>query len=283
MDPDPTSDDSARIVADPDNRFLVTAVEAADGPVSVEALARRLVDRRAAVVPTDEYETRVERATLELHHDRLPRLADAGLIEYDPEANVATRRAPALDASVGGDGASVEAVVEHLRPDRAEDDATGTLDGRESIIRYGRRLADEAEEELFCMYVDTDLLEAECIGRAAAALDRGVEMYVGSGNASVRDLTRRSLPRATIWEPQLDWLNPPSYPRVGRLVLVDRRKLMLAVLEAPPPDGTHPDERAVVAEGADHPLVVLVRELMGSRLDHLDRQSADFRGELSSP
>ena len=39
-------------------------------------------------------------------------------------------------------------------------------------------------------------------------------------------------------------------------------------------------ETVITGEGADSTLVVLIRELLGSRLDHLDAQSADFGSEI---
>lgn len=132
------------------------------------------------------------------------------------------------------------------------------------------------------MYVSTDLLEDECICRARNAHERGVSMYMGSRSEAVRELTRERLPEATIWEPQLDWLNSPGFPRIGRLILMDRRKVMLAILNEPATDDPYPEETAVVGAGEHHPLVSLVRELLGPRLDHLDYQSDDFRTELPS-
>lgn len=271
------------VAGDSPHRAIVAAVRDADGSLHVEELADRLVRRDAILVETAEYEDEFDRATLELHHDHLPKLADAGLVEYDSEANVVTDGTPSASA-VDWEGArDIPALVTELRSAVEPDaDDIGILEGREAVIEYGRRLADEAEEELFCMYVATDLLEAECLRRARNAIDRGVDMCMGSGNPAVRELTREELPEATIWEPQLDWLNRPTYPRVGRLVVADRRQVMLAVLEEPTDDGVFPAETAVVGEGEDNPLVVLVRELLGARLDHLDYQSTDFRSELST-
>lgn len=62
--------------------------------------------------------------------------------------------------------------------------------------------------------------------------------------------------------------------------LADRRKVTLAVPDEPTDEGTNPPETAVVGEGEENSLVVPVRELLGSRLDHLDYQAADFGGEL---
>lgn len=274
-------EDEVHVVADPDHRAVVAVVVEADRPLHVDELADRLVRRNAGVIDGAEYDEEVDRTKLDLHHNHLPRLDEAGFVEYDREANVVTGGTdspPAIDWQEAG--AISELVAELRFAAEPAADEIGVIEGRETVIEYGRRLADEAEEELFCMYVDTDLLEDECICRALKAIDRGVEMCMGSGNAAVRELARTELPEATVWEPQLDWLALPTYPRVGRLVLADRQKVMLAVLEEPTEDGAYPEETAVVGEGEDNPLVVLVRELLGSRLDHLDYQSTDFRSEL---
>ena len=275
-------EERAHLVADPRNRAIVAIVSDADRPLGVRALAELLVRRDATVIDRAEYEERVEDVQLALHHNHLPKLSDAGLVEYDREANVVSHRTSAAQPVDWRAFPTAAELVADLRSDSVTEDEIGILEGRDAVIEYGRELADAAEEELFCMYVSTDLLEEECVRRAAGAIDRGVRLCMGSESAAVRDLTRNRLPEATIWEPQLDWSNGPRYPRVGRLVLADRRKVMLAVLEAPTAEGASPGETAVVGEGEDNPLVVLVRELLGSRLDHLDYQSTDFRSELPS-
>lgn len=280
---DPQTETQARLLADSNNRAILTILEEAERPLDLEELAERLVSREVTVVSTDEFERRTERVQLELHHDRLPRLADARLVEYDRQRNAVG----GVDG-VSPDGqyheeATIEDLLCHLPryPESGAPEAR-RIEGRASIIESGRRLADAAEEELFCMYVSTDLLEEECVQRARRAIDRGVTMYMGSGNAAVRDLTRRELPEAIIWEPQLDWLNDPTHPRIGRLVLVDRREAMLALLQEPANGGSSHEETAVVGSGEEHPLVVLVRDLLGERLDHLDNQNESFRCELRS-
>lgn len=285
MTSDSLTSDQIRLLADPRNRAVVTTLHEADEPLHVDELTERLVDSDVGVVSAAEYEDRIERELISLHHDRLPKLAAANLIEYDPETNLVTERSSPTADVEWLDGTGIEALTApfHSGHDSVAD-AVGVIDGRESILQYGRKLADDAERELFCVYVTTDLLEDECVRRARAALERGVTMYLGSQNAEVRALTRNRLPEATVWEPQLDWSNSATYPRIGRLVLADRRRVMLAVLDAPPSEDeeTHPEETAVVADGDDHPLVVLVRELLGQRLDHLDYQSDDFGTALPS-
>lgn len=272
-----------QLLGDPEHRAIVRILDEAAHSLHVEELSRRLVDRETALVDTAEYENRLDETILSLHHNRLPRLAEAELIDYDREANRAACREPPAPDAERYEITSIDELISLLPTSNSDDSEEGIkeITGRQSVIEYGRKLADEAEEELFCMYVGTDLLEDECIKRAEQAIDCDVTMYMGSQNPEVRELTRKHLPEATIWEPQLDWLNTPTYPRVGRLVMIDRRKVMLAILEEPTDDEPHPEETAVAAEGEEHPFVVLVRDLLGPRLDHLDYQSEDFRSELS--
>lgn len=78
----------------------------------------------------------------------------------------------------------------------------------------------------------------------------------------------------------MDWLNlPPEYEKVGRLVFADREAIMLATLGEEPGEGGH-SEAAITGAGENNPLVILLRELLGSRLDHLDTQSENFRSEV---
>lgn len=268
-----------RLVADERNRTILTILDDA-GSLHVDELAERLVALESPVLDSSRYEAELERVRLSLHHNHLPKLAEAGVVEYDPEGNVVARR----DATGVGEWLDAEMVDELLARYRTatgiDESAIGVIEGRENAIEYGRQLADVADEELFLIYVSDDLLEDGCLAHARDAIERGVDIYLGSGNPDVRDLTRRHLPEVTIWEPQLDWTNVPSrYPKVGRLVFADREHVMLAVLDEPDPDGTYA-ETAVTASGRENPLVVLVRELLGPRLDHLDYQSEDFRSEL---
>lgn len=280
MELDSHTEDQIRLLADSCNRAILTILDSAENSLHVEELAKRLVSQDVTIVGTDRYEDLLERTLLTLHHERLPRLAETGLVEYDPETNIAAYRTSTAP-NVEWEDETLEALVSHLPTSpEADEEGVGVLTGREAAIQYGRRLTDEAEEELFCMYDSTNLLEDECLRRAEEAIDRGVSLYMGSQNAEVRDLTRRHLPEATIWEPQLDWLNDPTYPRVGRLVLADRCKVMIAVLKEPDIDDSVAEEKLFVGDGEDHPLVVLVRDLLGPRLDHLDYQSAEFRDEL---
>lgn len=268
------------IVAEPRNRAVLSILNEAARPVDVAELAERLVDRETTVAESAAYEDDLEAVVISLHHDRLPRLADAGLVEYDRADTVATLRDFATVDAEWMDVGMVDELLAHFRHDSAgADGSIGLIEGRETIIEYGRRLVDVADDELFLLYDSTDLLEDECIHRAEAAIERGVDITLGSTNPEVRDLARRRLPEVTLWEPQVDLTNTPTYPKLGRLVFADRERIMLAILDETEADG-HRHERAMIGEGEGNPLVVLARELLGQRLDHLDYQSEEFSNEL---
>lgn len=63
---------------------------------------------------------------------------------------------------------------------------------------------------------------------------------------------------------------------VGRLLFADQEALLLATLST---QNEHTDqhETAITGTGENNVLVMLVRELLGSRLAHLDEQSENVR------
>lgn len=270
-----------RLIAERNNRAILTVLNDAARPLPVTELADRLVARDATVVDAADYDDRLEQTLLTLHHEHLPRLADAGLVEYDRDENVVSYR---TYASVDPEWLELELIDELLsrfRPERTpEGETIGVIEDRDAVYDYSRELTDRADDELFLIYTSDELLDEGCLPHAEMAIDRGVDFYAGSQNPDVRDFFSEHVPEATIWEPQLDWMNDPSqYPRVNRLILADRDTVMISLRDEPTTDGPG-TETAMIGEGADNPLVVLVRELLGPRLDHLDYQSAHFRNDL---
>lgn len=270
-----------RLVTDARNRAILSVLNEAASSLHVTELAERLVARGVTVFESSRHGEELERVLISLHHNRLPKLADAGLIEYDRGERVVSY---ADYTTVDPEWLEFEMLDELLaryRPERRTDeDAIGVIEGRENVYDYSRQLTDEAEDELFLIYFSDDLLDEGCLPHVRNAIDRGVDFRVGSRNPDVREFFRTNVPETTIWEPQLDWMNDPSrYPRVDRLVFADREKVAFGLLDEPDSGGSGA-ETAMVGEGEQHPLVVLVRELLGPRLDHLDHQSADFTDRL---
>lgn len=143
-------------------------------------------------------------------------------------------------------------------------DSIWTIEGHDNVIARGQSLFEQADDELFLMFTTDGLLEEGCVWRLQDAIDRGVDVYLGSQTPEVRDLVRERIPEAVVWEPQMDWLNlPPEYEKVGRLVFADREAIMLATLGEKTGKATH-DETAITGAGQNNPLVVLMRDMLGS-------------------
>ncbi|WP_425607338.1 DUF7344 domain-containing protein [Halomontanus rarus] len=275
------TENQLQLLCDSRNRAIREILNEATGALHVEELADQLVARDVTMVSSSTYDDKIEEAVIEFHHERLPKLAEVGLVEYDSDENLVSYR-PLPESQVDWqDETDLKELVTHLETaHKSEEGDIGVVEGLDSAFEYARKLADEADEELFSMYATTDLLEDECVRHGENAIARGVTIYIGSQNETVRRLCREELPEATVWEPQLDWLNTPTYPRVGRLILTDRRRVMFSVLKEPPSGTDAPEEIAMVGDGEENPLVVLVRELLGPRLDHLDYQNDEFQSDL---
>lgn len=260
-----------RLLTDATNRKVLTALNDCPRGLSVTEIAERLASAD---------ETELDRTIVSLHHEYLPRLDEVGLITYDRDENIVT----AGHRSTGdADWMAVEALDELLSQfgtrDRPAERTVGRLEGREAVYDYCRDLADSAGDELFLIYASADLLDEACLPHAENAIERGVELHAGTKNRAAREFFRERLPEATIWEPQMDWMyERANYPKVSRLIVADRETVVVGLWEE---DATgEKTEVAMIGEGRTNPLVVLTRELLGPRLDHLDYQSDEFLGDL---
>ncbi len=268
---DSQDEELIRLLADATNRAILTALNDSPQELAVTELADRLDS-------ADEAE--LERTVISLHHKYLPRLDQAGLVEYDRENDIVTE---ADSSAVTADWIDID-VLDHLltevRTGRRPDESTvGRLEGREDVYDYCRELADRAEDELFLIYASDELLDEECLPSAERAIDRGVEFYAGTKSHEAGEFFRESLPDATVWDPQMDWMyEQASYPKLSRLIVADRENVVVGLWNEDA-DGSK-TEIALIGEGTTNPLVVLVRELLGPRLDHLDYQSDDFLDDL---
>lgn len=227
-----------------------------------------------------EEKGKLEQTIISLHHNSLPRLDEAGLIEYDRGENLVTGRNYSATGAEWMDIDKLNKLLSGFKTgQRTDENTVGRLDGREEVYDYGRELADRAEDELFLIYTSTELLDEECLPYAERAIERGVEFHAGAKSKETRGFFRDCLPEATIWDPQMDWMyEQSSYPKVSRLIIADRENVVVGLWDEDA-DGRK-TEVGMIGEGKTNPLVVLVRELLGPRLDHLDYQSNDFLGNL---
>ena len=251
------------------------------GPIHVETLSREVGARERDTTQAAVSVSDVEDVLASLYHNHLPCLSGAGLVEYDAdEGTVAYAGHPLL---------RVPWMHSVLEPDfrthltgESEPREIWTIDGRERVVSFGQSLCDRVDEELFCMFTDTDLLEAGCLTRIRDASRRGVDVYLGTCDPTIREYVQENAPEVILWEPETNWLNlPAAEDRVGRLLLADREAVMLGTLkeETQDGDGFH-EEQAVVGEGADNALVVMVTQLLDPYLGRIDDETEDVESVL---
>ncbi|WP_049924990.1 DUF7344 domain-containing protein [Halopiger goleimassiliensis] len=289
----PTDDDEDldavyEALADERRRTVLSVLGAQYHPISTETLARDVAAREAGTTERDVSSERVASVRTSLVHAHLPLLAECGLVTYDAEDDhVSYQGHPELRAEWLVDGVTTAESSDD--GDSSDDDAdpfaetpdVETIDGRESIVTTGQSLCERADDELFVLVTASSLLEEGCLRRIEDAADRGVDVYLGTRDPTVRELVRERAPSVDLWEPALDWLTPPpERDAVGRLVLVDREAVLLGTFGRSSSDGRAFDERAILAEGVDNGLVVFVRQLLGSRFDHLEGGRSGFRSEI---
>ncbi|THE65225.1 ArsR family transcriptional regulator [Salinadaptatus halalkaliphilus] len=266
-----------RLLSNGTNRTILQVLDSTPRALSVAELAERLRGRAETPWGTD---AQLERIRLSLHHTHLPQLEDVGLLAYDRESTtVSTVAGRSADTEWG----NLEVLDEFVSTVNDETTSAGgpveILEGRDDIYEYGRNLADTATDELFLIYTSDELLDENCLPHAQRAVDRGVDLYAGAKSDETREFFSEQLQEATIWEPQLDWMNRrTSYPTISRLIVADRQQVVVGLWDEST-DGTK-REVAMVGDGRTNPLVVLVRELLGPRLDHLDYQSERFLDDL---
>lgn len=71
----PDEDRLIAVLADPDRRAVIAVLAVAGEPLTVDELSERLLD---------ETDGKRRLTRLSLHHSDLPKLARAGLVDYDP-------------------------------------------------------------------------------------------------------------------------------------------------------------------------------------------------------
>ncbi|WP_222919053.1 hypothetical protein [Natrinema sp. SYSU A 869] len=260
-------------------RMILTVLSDQYHPIATETLARDVAAREIDASERDVSQEHVDKVLASLVHVHLPLLHDATLVGYDDDTDrVSYEGHPAVRTEWIRPADSAPATDVRTA---AEDTEVGqsdvrSLEGRDTIIATGQSLCEQADDELFLLFTTTGLLEEGCFRRIEDAVDRGVDVTLGSRDPRVRDLVRERVPEVELWEPQVDWLTlPPEGESVGRLVFADREAVMIGTLGQRAPGDDEYAETALVGDGPDNGLVVLMNQMLGSRLDELDAQRAD--------
>jgi len=267
-------------LADERRRAVLDVLSHQTGPIHVETLARELEAKERGIAESDVPVDEIEQLLMGLYHVHLPRLAEAGLVEYDSDADtVAYEGHPALRVPW------VQSVLEPaFRPSltgETRPDGIGEIEGSEQVISFRQWLCDRADEELFCMFTDTGLLKAGCLTRVRdAARERDVDVYLGTRDPTVREYIEENAPEVILWEPSTGWLNlPATGDRVGRLLMADREAVMLGTLLGDRRDDVH-REQAIVGEGKHNTLVTMICQLLNPHLAEVDAGTDDIETRL---
>jgi DNA-binding transcriptional ArsR family regulator len=277
---DPGSLDALlRALADARRRTVLDVLSHQIGRIHVETLARELEARAENTRESDVPAEDADRVLGALVHGDLPCLADAELVEFDPdEGTVAYEGHPQL--RVPWMHSVLQPEFRRSLTGESDPSGVGELEGREEVISFGQSLFDRADEELFCMYTDTGLLEAGCLACIRDAARRGVDVYLGTPNEDVREYVQENAPEVLVWEPNTNWLNlPAAGERVGRLLLADREAAMLGTLRERQVDGVD-DEQAIIGEGEHDTLVTMICQLLGPHLEEIDEDTEDIEARL---
>ncbi|MFB6165902.1 MAG: TrmB family transcriptional regulator [Haloarculaceae archaeon] len=140
-----------------------------------------------------------------------------------------------------------------------------SIEGRENVAQRSQYLLTRANEEVFGYVTEDAALCDECYRAGRSAIDRGVDVIVGSSSDAVSEEISRRLPGATIWHP-FDDLAPLETrgATLTGLLMADRDVVLLSSISE---TATGREETAIWSDGADTELTLLVRRLVGASLD----------------
>lgn len=91
--------DRHRLLASARRRLTLDVLAGTATAVDLEAVAAA-VATRDGIDPSEE--TEIERVAIELHHVHLPKMADLGVIDYDPEFRIVEPRGVDVDSMLVG-------------------------------------------------------------------------------------------------------------------------------------------------------------------------------------
>ncbi len=80
----PTQNERYRLISSETRRIILGVLANSESPLTLRELAELVAEREAGGNSVNDG---VDRAVIELHHNHLPRIEEAGLIRYDAESN----------------------------------------------------------------------------------------------------------------------------------------------------------------------------------------------------
>jgi predicted transcriptional regulator len=218
-------------------------------------------------------------------YDCMDSLAERGLVDVQ-EANPKKYRAVRPETAVATLQRAFESRFDrlnellpelHATARESEDDDVWVIEGGADVAERMVALVEDADESVVVAIGAEGLLSEELLGALVAADDRGVSVTVGSPGEPIRDRVVAALPDATVLETWTWWKSFPIRPgAVSSVLLVDGRALLVSSDDPGSLPGRE-GHRAVWTDGANTPLVGLLRPL----LERAVRGEAQTTGEPS--
>jgi hypothetical protein len=143
------------------------------------------------------------------------------------------------------------------------------LSGRQTVAGRARQLVEDSEEEV-AIVARADALDEKIASSLGSALDRGVDVIVGTIDEEARELIQDRVPEAEVFVTDLKWLSssdmyPGDKTEINRIMLVDGESILVSSF-CLQEDGDMSDEQAVFGEGFNNGIVAIVRRLVSTGL-----------------
>ena len=155
------------------------------------------------------------------------------------------------------------------------------LQSHDQVSERVRILANDAEDELLLLVIDSETLTEEVMAHLEDAIERDVTVHVGSAAESVHDRIESAETDArTFTTPLIEWLSSKhDLPKVGRVVMIDRGPVLVSAIHGEELPGVR-NETAVWSDGINHGFAtfaerVLTFELAGGTSEVDDRTDAN--------
>ncbi|WP_440764989.1 TrmB family transcriptional regulator [Natronorubrum sp. DTA7] len=213
-------------------------------------------------------------------YDAVDRLHRRGLVDIqqsEPREYRAISKAAALESLKDRYDATLEATDDALSKLRRSTGGDGMEERGAWAIADHDHVSDrvelflaEATDEIYALLADESALDRQFLEQLAAASGRGVDVRIEVSSEEAKARVLDAAPEITVAVTEL--ANDPAslnVKRLGRIVMVDRRCVLLAAVA----DRTRPgqvEETAIWASGPDHGLVVGLRHVLGARIESQD-------------
>lgn len=169
--------------------------------------------------------------------------------------------------------ARLDDALRGLEPVSTEDETevqheVWALSGGRAISNRTHQLIEEADKEVALVVRSRALEGGELVEHLRSALDRGVDVVLGTAEEEVPDDVRERLSGADVFVSDLGWLSSSEYhpdddTEISRLMLIDRQTILVSSYRRTDP-GVSSEEHAVFGHGFNNGLVAIVRRLIST-------------------